>query len=426
MKTNGTDTPHSPQAWLYALSRRFSFLRRVVPGPLKRLLFRGMYRLPDRKPYRPGAHPNGVNLYGFLTAALGLGKGARLYAAALEAGKMPHALLDAGDLLERPPEEQQYADNLSQEATYSTSVIHLNPDMLPLLFSLRDSAQWDERYLVGVWLWELPRIPEDWQKYLSVFDEFWAPSRFIAGALAQETEKPVVYMPYGIEEPKGAERFSRAHFGLPEHTFLALCMFDLNSYAARKNPQGAARAFAKAFPGDAGDACLVVKVHNATEQDLLKIRETVDPDTRLLFINQRLDSEEVAGLIACCDTLISLHRSEGFGLILAEAMALAVPVVATNWSANTDFMDADSACMVQYTLVSTEGAYLGGQTDQLWADPDLDQAAEYLRRLYTDADFRRRIGRAGQEKVRRELSIAQCAGRIERRLAEIWDKKDGG
>lgn len=422
-RPEGSPKQASWKGKLYQVTRRFGFLRRLLPAGLKRRVFARLYgSAPERLPYAPGAYPAGVNLYGFLTAALGLGQGARLYARALEAAGIPTALLDARDLIGRPVEEGALGGGICQAPRYDVSVIHINPDMLPLLFHLRDRREWDRRYLVGVWLWELPRIPEDWKPFLSIFDEFWAPSRFIAEAVGRETEKPVVLMPYGLDRPRTAARFDRAHFGLPEGAFLVLCMFDTSSYAARKNPGGAVQAFEAAFADAGEEALLVVKVHGAGEEDLQKIRALVRDPERLVLLNHRMEREESSSLIACCDVLVSLHRSEGFGLILLEAMALGVPVVATDWSANTDFMDGDSACMVQYTLVSTKGAYLGGQQDQLWAEPDTGQAARYLRALYEDPDLRRRIGAAGQRRAQAEYSIQESAKRLKRRFEEIHQK----
>ena len=132
-----------------------------------------------------------------------------------------------------------------------------------------------------------------------------------------------------------------------------------------------------------------------------------------------MDKPEVNSLIQCSDVLISLHRSEGFGLVLAEAMYLGIPVVATNWSANVEFMNNDIACMVDYTLIPTDGSYHYGQKDQRWADPDTDQAADYLKRLYDDPEYRQNIAELGKKSIREFFTIDRCASLIKERYDEI-------
>lgn len=379
---------------------------------------------PARAAYQPCAYPSGINLHGFLTSSIGIGQGARLYAKALEVSGIAHALLDANALLCTPSQDDSLAGLLSKEPLYDISVLHINPDMLPDFLRTMPSPTLDRRYLIGVWLWELERIPESWQKFLPLFDEWWAPSRFIQEAMRRETDKPVTFMPYGIEAPI-QEYCTRASFGLPENTFLVLCMFDTRSYISRKNPAAAVAAFQRAFENTDANAMLVLKTHNATKQEIADMKAFTGNSERVILLNIELDKKSVNSLILCCDTLISLHRSEGFGLIMAEAMALSVPVVATNWSSNTDFMDESCACMVDYTLIPTEGVYMAKQTDQHWADADVAQAAGYLKRLYTDAAYRKAIASAGAERIRREYSIEACAARIKVGMQNVPRHSEG-
>lgn len=378
----------------------------------KQGLMRRWFRLRfSRQPYAPDAHPMGVNLYGYLSSSIGLGEGARLHAEVLRQTGLPFSCVDTTPLLRG----QTLPD---ADAPYAVSVMHVNPDLLPALLLGGNRAQWNGRYLIGIWLWELERIPRAWRAFLPVFDEFWAPSHFIEEALRKETDKPVVFLPYGMEVPEKAP-MDRAAFGLPAG-FLVLCMFDLRSFLSRKNPAAAIRAFAEAFtPQD--DAFFVMKVHNASPVDMAQM-EALAKDIKHVIINEEFSKPQVNALIACCDVFISLHRSEGFGLILAEAMLLEVPVIATNWSSTTDFTDADSALLVDYTLVPSEPGYAGDPTVQRWADADASQAAGYLRTLYESPEKRAALGKAGRKKIEETLSPALWARRMQERVRAIEGK----
>ncbi|MGH9582417.1 MAG: glycosyltransferase, partial [Bryobacteraceae bacterium] len=128
---------------------------------------------------------------------------------------------------------------------------------------------------------------------------------------------------------------------------------------------------------------------------------------------------ELHELIAACDSFVSLHRSEGFGLGIAEAMYLGKPVIATNYSGNVDFTKQDNSCLVDYRLVPVKpGEYLFPE-GQVWADPNVDQAAMYMRRLAGDRDYAKRIGSAGTESIRRQHSAKATGARYAKRLKQI-------
>jgi glycosyltransferase involved in cell wall biosynthesis len=136
-------------------------------------------------------------------------------------------------------------------------------------------------------------------------------------------------------------------------------------------------------------------------------------------MTERLDREKMNSLIRLCDVFLSLHRSEGFGLVMAEAMSLGTATVATNWSANTEFMTKDCSCLVDAKQIPVGDAYQYAQEGLTWADPDVHQAAGYLKRLKEDETYRKAIARAGQEHIRKTLSREKCAETMKKRLDEI-------
>jgi glycosyltransferase involved in cell wall biosynthesis len=184
---------------------------------------------------------------------------------------------------------------------------------------------------------------------------------------------------------------------------------------------GAVHAYKKAFPVEPGDCGLVMKVNHAEPCELRRLREALGAYKNIYFISDTLTKVEMNSLIGCADVYVSLHRAEGFGLICAEAMLLGKPVIATNWSANTEFMNADVACMVDCEFVISErdsGSYKKGAR---WASPDEDQASAYMRRLYEDKPYRNSISKRARAHISETLNLERAARRVRNRIDEIYN-----
>jgi glycosyltransferase involved in cell wall biosynthesis len=194
-------------------------------------------------------------------------------------------------------------------------------------------------------------------------------------------------------------------------------MFDLASVPARKNPLGAIDAFQRAFSNQSPVALLIKVSHSAEHpREYAAIQEHVRGMPNVYLTDRMLSRARVNGLIAACDAVVSLHRSEGFGLVLAEAMFLGKPVMATGWSGNMDFMNGRNSCPVDYELVTLDrshGPYAAGQQ---WAEPDVDHAAQFMRRLFDDAAFRAQIGEQARETMRTHFSPEAAGLRYQQRL----------
>jgi len=274
-------------------------------------------------------------------------------------------------------------------------VLHVNPMLLPLtLLRLRGLVR--DRRIIAYWAWELPVAPPEWRASASLAHEIWVPSRFTAQAL--EPLKPglvhVVPHPLALAPPIASAR-DRASFGLAADAVIVLVSLNLASSFARKNPLGAIAAFQDAF-GARADRILVLKLCLADHapDDFARIRRAAQaPNIRL--ITDELSGPDRHALTAACDIVLSPHRAEGFGLVPAEAMLLSRPVVATGWSGNLDYMDTDCAALIDHRLIPADddrGVYRGAQ----WADPDVADAAAWLRRLADDAGLRAALGARGK------------------------------
>jgi len=296
----------------------------------------------------------------------------------------------------------------------------VNADQVPFAAEELGRSFFDGRYNIGYWNWELPELPDEHMKAFDFLDEVWAPSSFCHETFSKKARKPVTRIPYCIDlkVPAGV---GRAELGLPAEGFLFLFMFDALSVLERKNPAALIEAFLRAKSSLPKAARLVLKVINADKvpQDHAEILRIAQRDPSIVFLSRYLDRPEINALCASVDCYVSLHRSEGFGLTLAESMFLGKPVIATGWSSNMDFMTPWNSLPVKYKLVTLgedHGPYRKGNT---WADPDVDHAAECMVRVATDPGLHRSLAQAGQETIRRNFSPAAVGQGIKARLKAI-------
>jgi glycosyltransferase involved in cell wall biosynthesis len=372
-------------------------LWRRAPLGLRRLaaplVGRGLAALV-RASGRPAAPPSlsglPVKLVGAFSSSHGIGASARLARRGFEAvGAAVEAIDLALDGLD-------FGHRLPAPTPAAAWIFHANPpELIAALAQLGPRRVLGPRF--GYWAWELPRAPAAWLRDARLVDEVWAPSRYTAEALAAAAAPArVVPHPLFLEDYEGVAPLPR------ERAFEAVTVFDFASSAARKNPQGAIAAFARAF-GDDPDARLTIKAQGGARhpQALAALAAGLPANVRL--VDEVWPYAQVKALIAAADVLISLHRAEGFGLTLAEAMALGTPVVATGFSGALDFIDDGCALTIAYELTAVkdpQGVYRGQQ----WAEPDVEAAAEALRRLRTEPGLRQRLAEAGRRRVAERLS----------------------
>ncbi|MBE2215922.1 MAG: glycosyltransferase [Opitutaceae bacterium] len=365
-------------------------------------------------------HANiGINLVGWFQAALGVGESVRCAARAAAAAKIPHALVPLKLYCKAAQAEHAFDDRLQETNPYPVNVIHVDAPQTRDIDHHHGPAFSRGKHTVGYWAWELPEFPDGWVRYFAHVDEVWAPSRFAREAIAAKSPVPVFAMPHAIDFRVPPTAGARAALGLPEDRFLFLFVYDLNSYAERKNPRAVIRAYREAFGAQGRrDTGLVIKVHGVAgnERDLAALRAEIADLDGCTLLAETLPRPQVTLLQATCDAFVSLHRSEGFGLNVAECMFLGKPVVSTDWSATAEFVTADNGCPVRASIIElteNHGPYTKGQR---WADPEIEHAAWHMRRLVEDRALRERLGAAAAATIRHEFSPERIGAMYAERL----------
>jgi glycosyltransferase involved in cell wall biosynthesis len=379
----------------------------------------------------------GVNVIGDFAATTGL----------MEAGRrLVHSLLDAGV----PVSLEPHASGASRSSSRMTPEIAVLPQGRThpidlLLLNVNEMAAVPEawlrepsppHYVIGAWFWELSGLPDEIAEQAVRVDEIWVASAFVRDTFRGIARKPVTVIPPTIDVPV-SEGFDATHFGIRPDAVVYFFNFDALSTAARKNPWGVIDAYCSAFTAEerARDVQLVMKVHNLERARALAVplsRAVARADG--LLMNVELRRGEMNGLLDRADVYVSLHRSEGFGLGLAEAMSLGTPVIATAYSGNLDFTTPENSCLVGYSMrrVTTEDhvhypeAERNYRSGLVWADPDVELAAKWMRLLYERPELREEIGARGAETIRAQYSSANQVAAITTRLDEIATSRELG
>jgi FkbM family methyltransferase len=358
----------------------------------------------------------GMNVIGHFCSPSGVRVSAESLVAGMRSEGIQTSLRDLRtDILDEPNHVR--FDGLED---FDVTLIHTQPDPFFLDAYVRSDLQ--ERtpatYRIAYWYWEFDSIPEGWVRRAEGVDEVWAATSFVAKGLRERLPVPVVTMFPGVQLGNYVRR-DRSYFGVEEDTFMFLFNFHMNSVMERKNPLGLIRAFKAAFSPHE-PASLVVKTmygHHHPGQ-MMQLRDAA-AGARIQLIDEMYSPDEVLSLTDACDAYVSLHRSEGLGLTLSEAMLMGKPVIATGFSGNVDFMDDSNSLLVSYELVRLGRSMPPYDPDLVWAEPSVDHAASLMRRLYEGPEFARELGARAKVSAESRLSVRAAGQRVARRLAEI-------
>lgn len=377
----------------------------------------GLATMPERGKRRGPIR--GVNLFGHSLGRFGIGEDARMAARSLEAADIPFVLRNV-EAASAGQEEGAERLRLAKDLPYDINIFCMT-GMSSIATSLAEGPSLNRgRYNIGIWPWELPEWPAFWDHAWSCVDEVWATSRFTYDAYARAARVPVYHMPMAVvaDPTDGA---IRADFGLPKQTFLFGFSFDGLSSYARKNPEAVVAAFRRAFPAGERGVGLVLKCIRAETNSSAwqSLARAIGDDERIHVINDSMSRGRLLDLYRGLNVFVSLHRSEGFGRNIAEAMLLGKPVIVTAHSGNLDFTHPDNAALVPMRLCEVkQGEYAFG-TGQRWGDPDIDAAAQAMRRMLEDKRWRTALATRGQKYIKAHYSLERVGAAWAARLREL-------
>jgi glycosyltransferase involved in cell wall biosynthesis len=363
--------------------------------------------------------PGGINLIGLAKGELGIGEDLRMAARVLSAAGIDFSVFNFPPSCSSREEDKSVSHLVRDDLVYNINMVNLTGFEHARLLTQIGSGIFDKRYTIGAWPWELPVWPRPSDVVFKLVDELWASTKYAVQAYSN-SPTPVIHMPMAVDFDS-MPSYRRIDFGLPDEVYLFLFVFDGLSFIARKNPIAHIKAFWEAFPKQRQDVGLVVKTMNVhISNDVWRqFHEMATQDARIRVYAETFSKDKVLGLMNCCDAFVSLHRAEGFGRCIAEMMWLGKPVIATNFSGNTDFTTPDTAFLVDGQLVPVgQDEYIFGG-GQMWCDPDVGQAAEHMRRCVEDRALAEKLSNAGRNLIRSNYSTEAVCAKYLARLKKL-------
>jgi len=358
----------------------------------------------------------GLNIAGHITAESGTGEAVRSNIKSAKRVKIPLVINNFEINVYR--KEDKTFKKFSFFNPYKFNLIHVNSDQTDVFYKYTGPRYFQEKYNIGYWLWEQSTFPKEWLDRFKYFNEIWTASSFAVDSISKVSPIPVIRVPLSVEGNK-EKIFNRKDFSLPEGTFIYLFIFDFLSVFERKNPLAIIEAFSKSF-SEKDNALLLLKTvnskYNAGAFQELNSRITT---ANIRLFDGYLSKDRIDSLINISDCYVSLHRSEGFGYPLFEAMYSQKPVIATSYSGNMDVMNINNSFLVKYKIVELEKDYGPYKKGTTWADPDTDHAAELMRYVYENRNKAKAVGSRASLDVKSQLSHKTIGELIRGRLQLI-------
>ena len=361
---------------------------------------------------------------GYAEGSLGLGQALRNDLQAAKAVGLPFGIYPFRVGIEARLQGPCMPDHYDETHPYALNVILVAADQMPNVLNSIDGRLLNNSYNVLQTFWELPRAPRAWRWILSSVDELWAPNKFVANAFRPVFSGPITVIPPVVHVGEGPFP-SRHHFGLDANRFYFMFSFDYFSSPYRKNPIGAIEAFHRGFSKGTENVGLVIKSNGHVQDNpdaKTMISQAAAADPRIVVIENNMPRVEILGLIRACDAYVSLHRSEGFGMGLAEAMSFGRVVIATDFSGSTDFITHETGFPVQFTLRQVADDEYQWSDKQMWAEPDVDCAAAAMETAWRLPNLARERAKAGQRLIQQKYGLTAVGEIMKTRISHLMNR----
>jgi len=364
----------------------------------------------------------GVNLIGYLRAEAGTGEAARLMAAGLKASGEKYSSY----VWSEAPSRQDHPWNCESNGTppnYDTNLLCVNADQLPRVIQQMGPDVFQHRYNIGLWFWEVDVFPETMHSAFDFLHELWVASDFVRDAMIKASPIPVFTIPLALNvEQRCLPAPSRSALQLPEG-FLFLFSFDFYSVVERKNPVAVIEAFKRAFKPGEGPVLVIKSINgNRYLAEMERLHHARGDRSDIIIRDGYLSAGDRDSLMAACDCYVSLHRSEGFGLTMAEAMLLEKPTIATRYSGNLEFMTDANSFLCGYQPRRVGPGHDPYPPDACWAEPNVDDAAHLMRLVYENRDEARKRGRQARIDLCQNHDPRGTGAFIQQRLTQLRRK----
>lgn len=353
----------------------------------------------------------GVDVVGFFNGEFGLAEAGRLLVRSLRSVNYPVSTI----LTTVPNHRNQNPFPTENVWQHDTAIVSVNAGELPGVYRTFGPDPFRNRYVIGQWFWELEEFPQQCHIGYQYVNELWASTKFIQETISKyaPANVKVVHMPLPLLPPDVDESIKREVFNIDNDRFMFLFTFDFCSTTARKNPQGVIKAFKQAFIENEGPILVIKSVNgNHFPGKLESLMAYAEGRKDIIFFNEHFDHSKVGALRNLCDCYVSLHRSEGLGLTISEAMCLGKPVIATGYSGNMDFMTKNNSIPISWEYTSVGPNAEPYQADGRWAEPNINEASHAMRYLYSNQAMAKKLGNQAKKDMKEKFSLETCGHRM--------------
>ena len=316
----------------------------------------------------------GFNLIGYATSPMGLGEDLRSFALLLECLNIPFSIIDL--LTDVQGRLSNNYKNLTLE-NYDINIYFMSPHEYFNLISKENYSFEKNKLRIGYFLWELEDLPPRMIEACNFIDQIWCPSNFVRKIFYSATNKLTLTLPLPVLFHPGNSFNWRHRLNIPQSAFVCLYIFDIHSTINRKNPQAVVDVFLN-FLQYNPNAFLILKI-NRFDQSNINLLNLFLKHSNIKIIIEILSPSLLSDLYKTSDCYLSLHRSEGFGRTIVEAMQHGLFIVSTDYSGPRDYLSSTNACIVDWIAMPVKcGDYPHLTIDSKWSDPCKESALEQI------------------------------------------------